>query len=522
MTNICPYLRSSSDRTKYLPYPTYQNRCYVTGQGKSVSVTAQTGFCLSGQWAWCPIRRRSEGPSDGRASPPTEIPPAKKHQRQDEEPRHLLSRVREAETLPISAKRCKATSTRAPRPEKDPSLPERTSLADEPGAMAAAPRQREGEGKELRPAKAQPPGRKFRHIATALALVSGLALLLLCLVSVLIYIYLGTGFRDIGDLALATKTPTPTALPAQPPATASLTPMPTTLPSLTAAPAPTSTPTPSDTPLPTSTSTPRPVLTSTPLSTPTDTPTSTITPDALATQEAAVVATATAEARMQEAARATMTAQAPTPTDTPTLTDTPTNTPTSTYTPTPTNTPTFTPTPPPTSTPISTPTPQSMPATSPPTRLIVPSIGLDAEVVEVGWQSIERDGKKVSVWKVADYAAGWHKGSAYPGNAGNIVISGHHNIKGEVFRYLVELKVGDEVYVYVGDVVYTYFVERNFIIPDKHVSMEQRRENAKWIAPTNDERLTLVTCWPYTNNTHRVVVIARPYEVTEYSLQPSD
>jgi len=37
-----------------------------------------------------------------------------------------------------------------------------------------------------------------------------------------------------------------------------------------------------------------------------------------------------------------------------------------------------------------------------------------------------------------------------------------------------------------------------------------RQENARWIAPTDDERLTLVTCWPYTNNTHRVVVVAKP------------
>lgn len=25
-----------------------------------------------------------------------------------------------------------------------------------------------------------------------------------------------------------------------------------------------------------------------------------------------------------------------------------------------------------------------------------------------------------------------------------------------------------------------------------------------------DERLTFVTCWPYTNNTHRVIVVAEP------------
>lgn len=228
--------------------------------------------------------------------------------------------------------------------------------------------------------------------------------------------------------------------------------------------------------------------------TPTITPTQTPTPDALATL--------TAEARIQEAARATMTAQAPTPTYTPMPTDTPT--------------------PPPTSAPLSTPTSKLIPATSPPTRIVAPSIGLDAKVVEVSWESAERDGRKVSVWEVADYVAGWHKGSAYPGNTDNIVISGHHNIKGEVFRYVVDLKAGDEIYVFVGDVVYTYLVESNLILPDKNVSIEQRRENAKWIAPTNDERLTLVTCWPYTNNTHRVVVVAKPYTMVEYSFQPSD
>jgi sortase A len=37
-----------------------------------------------------------------------------------------------------------------------------------------------------------------------------------------------------------------------------------------------------------------------------------------------------------------------------------------------------------------------------------------------------------------------------------------------------------------------------------------RLENASWIAKTSDERLTLVTCWPYDTNTHRLVVVASP------------
>ena len=116
----------------------------------------------------------------------------------------------------------------------------------------------------------------------------------------------------------------------------------------------------------------------------------------------------------------------------------------------------------------------------------------------------------MSVWDVADYAAGFHRGSAYPGHIGNTAISGHHNIKGEVFRYLVDLEPGDEVILYVGEMTYKYAVEEKLILPDKDVSAEQKRANGKWIRYFPDERLTLVTCWPYTNNTHRIIVIAKP------------
>jgi sortase A len=154
--------------------------------------------------------------------------------------------------------------------------------------------------------------------------------------------------------------------------------------------------------------------------------------------------------------------------------------------------------------------PETTPATSPPTRIVAPTIGLDAPVVPVGWHVEEQNGQKLAVWDVADYAAGWHKNSAYPGAVGNTVLSGHHNIKGEVFRYLVDLKVGDPIYLYAGDVRYDYVVRRTMIVKEKGEPREKRLENARWIAKSNDVRLTLVTCWPYTNNTHRVIIVALP------------
>ncbi|MBN1217831.1 MAG: sortase [Anaerolineae bacterium] len=148
--------------------------------------------------------------------------------------------------------------------------------------------------------------------------------------------------------------------------------------------------------------------------------------------------------------------------------------------------------------------------TSPPTRIVAESISLDAPVVETGWQEVVQDGVATNVWVVVDYAAGWHENSALPGQGGNIVLSGHHNIKGEVFRYIVDLEVGDVVSLYVGDQRYDYAVNDKFIVKDKGEPESVRRANARWIGPFNEERLTLVTCWPYNNNTHRVIVIARP------------
>lgn len=173
-----------------------------------------------------------------------------------------------------------------------------------------------------------------------------------------------------------------------------------------------------------------------------------------------------------------------------------------------------TPTPvPPTSTPGPTspvPSIRPAPATAPPDRIVIPAIGLDAPVVLVGWKTVEENGQTFTEWEVADYAAGWHKTSAYPGHVGNTVIAGHHNIRGEVFRYVVNLEPGAIVDLYVGPTLYRYVVTEKYILKEKGMPPEVRQENARWIAPTDDERLTLVTCWPYTNNTHRVVVVAKP------------
>lgn len=151
-----------------------------------------------------------------------------------------------------------------------------------------------------------------------------------------------------------------------------------------------------------------------------------------------------------------------------------------------------------------------LPAIHRPTRIVIPKIHLDSPVGEVRWKPVEQNGKTVSVWNVQDWFVGWHWGSAFPGHVGNVVFSGHHNIKGEVFRYLVDLERGDEIDVYAGNDRYPYLVTEKHILREKGMPDEVRAANARWVAQTTDERITLVSSWPYTNNTHRVIVVAKP------------
>ena len=147
------------------------------------------------------------------------------------------------------------------------------------------------------------------------------------------------------------------------------------------------------------------------------------------------------------------------------------------------------------------------PSTEVPDRIVIPAINLDAPIEPVGWSQVNG----VSMWDIPNhFAAGWLKTSAPLGRPGNTVLDGHHNIAGEVFRHLVDLKAGDLIEVYSGAQQVVYKVTALHILPDRDQPLEVRQKNAEWIQPTLDERLTLVTCWPYTNNTHRLIVVAMP------------
>jgi len=146
-----------------------------------------------------------------------------------------------------------------------------------------------------------------------------------------------------------------------------------------------------------------------------------------------------------------------------------------------------------------------------PTRIEIPVIGLVAPIVpsepaevKIGFETFEQ-------YKAPDkFAVGWHTTSALLGQIGNTVFNGHHNIFGKVFENLNKVVPGDEIIVYGGLVQYTYTVVNVMILPERNVDMATRLENARWILPSQDERLTLITCWPANSNTHRLIVVAQP------------
>lgn len=143
-----------------------------------------------------------------------------------------------------------------------------------------------------------------------------------------------------------------------------------------------------------------------------------------------------------------------------------------------------------------------------PDRLEISAIHLDVPVVEIGWKRVtDAKGHTYSEWDEAEYAAGWHMNSALPGDGGNVVLSGHNNIAGAVFRELDQLEENDVMTLWTGDERVEYAVDQVLIVPDKFTSQEQRLKNGQYIQQFTDDRLTLVSCWPRNNNTHRIIVI---------------
>jgi sortase A len=172
-------------------------------------------------------------------------------------------------------------------------------------------------------------------------------------------------------------------------------------------------------------------------------------------------------------------------------------------------TPTASPSPPPPS-----PSPSATLMPRLPARIEIPSIHLEAPIQEVWLGQVAIGGEVYSQWQVpSGRTVGWHQGSARLGEVGNTVLNGHHNVEGRVFEDLIAVQAGDGLILAAPDGFRReYTVVQTMLLPEEGRPLEERLENARWLLPSSDERITLVTCWPPDGRTHRLLVVALPSE----------
>lgn len=119
-------------------------------------------------------------------------------------------------------------------------------------------------------------------------------------------------------------------------------------------------------------------------------------------------------------------------------------------------------------------------------RIVISAIDVDHPIV----QGDEYEQLKKGV--------GQHIGSANPGAAGNMVLTAHNDIYGEIFRRLDDLVPGDEIVVYTMSRRYVYSVQFTQVVEPWDVTV---------MAPTRTPVITLISCYPYLVDTQRIVVI---------------
>ena len=139
------------------------------------------------------------------------------------------------------------------------------------------------------------------------------------------------------------------------------------------------------------------------------------------------------------------------------------------------------------------------------TRIDIPALTLESPVVDV--RLIEEDG--LPAWQRPVRSVGHHAGTSNPGEAGNVVMSGHINspVRGEgaVFKRLPEvadlLRAGQtvEVTVYTVTQTFVYQVVASDVVDPGVLNI---------LLPTDRPTLTLITCVPDLVYSHRLVVTA--------------
>jgi sortase A len=125
-----------------------------------------------------------------------------------------------------------------------------------------------------------------------------------------------------------------------------------------------------------------------------------------------------------------------------------------------------------------------------------------AQAMRIQIQAINVDAPVVQgdTWDQLKKGVGQHVGSADPGQAGNLVLSAHDDVFGEIFRNLDRLQPGDQVLLFTAQQQYVYIVTSSQIVAPTQVDV---------MNPTSVPTLTLISCYPYMVDKNRIVVFAK-------------
>lgn len=160
-------------------------------------------------------------------------------------------------------------------------------------------------------------------------------------------------------------------------------------------------------------------------------------------------------------------------------------------------------------------------AGSPASRLQIPKLQMDIPIKPAAYVTYQSNGQIISDWDIPFDAAGHLITTAQPGETGNAVLSGHHNLTAPhtfglgLFAGLWNLAQGDEIEVVTQEgKTQLWRVTESFPIKEGGEPLAVRVQHAQEImADRPHPTLTLITCWngqenPLSGNTYRWVIHA--------------
>ena len=118
-------------------------------------------------------------------------------------------------------------------------------------------------------------------------------------------------------------------------------------------------------------------------------------------------------------------------------------------------------------------------------RIQIPSLNIDAPVVQGdGWEQLKK-------------GVGQHFSSSNPGEDGNVILSAHNDIYGEIFRDLDKLESGDIIRVFTSQSTYEYTVYQTQVVDPTFIEV---------LNQTRNPIITLISCYPYGVNNQRIII----------------